>query len=350
MTSKGHEEELGKALQSDRPSPSIMKSCIQCQDWVTMALSNISSRPQQLLNSMGFHLARDQETGNFSVSASSTHNTLSKEPLSVQRWLSSRDGVKESMDRISAHSQHYRDLSSEGKNVAADAASHSRALIASSVEAKEDQIQPHHSGKNNSFVSSHRTGSGCIAAKSTKYNRIKNDMEISCTTCSDEGPEGAARAYVKGPNPLCIVLCANRLSSKEEVEEVLVHELMHVYDVRVREMDLRCATIISMFVIFQTYDFFATISVFFFPQHLPFFRDCVQLAYSEVRAAREAECFSSTRFFKAVCVKDRATIATKNMFPSKGQECVRQVFEDAMKDHTPFTPVEPKSFGIHSKR
>lgn len=76
----------------------------------------------------------------------------------------------------------------------------------------------------------------------------------------------------------------------------------------------------------------------------------MQLAYSEVRAAREAECFSSTRFFKAVCVKDRATIATKNMFPSKGQECVRQVFEDAMKDHTPFTPVEPKSFGIHSKR
>jgi hypothetical protein len=264
MISKGHEEQPGKALQSDRQSPSIMKSCIQCQDWVTMALSNISSRPQQLLNSMGFHLARDQETGNFSVSTSSTHNNLSKEPLSVQRWLSSRDGVRESMDRISANSQHYRDFSSEGKNVAADAASHSRALMASSVEAKEDQLQPHHPGKNNSFVSSHLNGGGCIAAKSTKFNRKKKDMEISCTTCSDEGPEGAARAYVKGPNPLCIVLCANRLSSKEEVEEVLVHELMHVYDVRVREMDLRCATPISMFFIFQTYDSFATISVFFF--------------------------------------------------------------------------------------
>jgi hypothetical protein len=168
------------------------------------------------------------------------------------------------MDKISANSQHYRDFSSEGKNVAADAASHSRALMASSVEAKEDQLQPHHPGKNNSFVSSHLNGGGCIAAKSTKFNRKKKDMEISCTTCSDEGPEGAARAYVKGPNPLCIVLCANRLSSKEEVEEVLVHELMHVYDVRVREMDLRCATPISMFFIFQTYDSFAMISLFFF--------------------------------------------------------------------------------------
>lgn len=76
----------------------------------------------------------------------------------------------------------------------------------------------------------------------------------------------------------------------------------------------------------------------------------MQLAYSEVRAAREAECFSSTRFFKTICVKDRATIATKNMFPSKGQDCVRQVFEDAMNDRTPFTPLKPKSFGISSKR
>lgn len=261
MSAQGHEEQQDVAQQCDRPSPSMMKSCIQCQDWVTMALSNVSSRPQQLLNSMGFHLLRDQETGNFSVSNIRANNSTSKEPRSVQRWLSSRDGVRESMDRIGVHSQHSRDFIPEDKNVATNTSSNSRALMASSVEAKEDQLQPHHPGINNSFVSSHRNDGGCIVAKSsTKFNREKNNMEISCTTCSDEGPEGAARAYVKGPNPLCIVLCANRLSSKEEVEEVLVHELMHVYDVRVREMDLRCVTIIiNMFVIFQTYDPPATI-------------------------------------------------------------------------------------------
>lgn len=76
----------------------------------------------------------------------------------------------------------------------------------------------------------------------------------------------------------------------------------------------------------------------------------MQLAYSEVRAAREAECFSSTRFFKALCVKDRATIATKNMFPSKGQDCVRQVFENALKDQTPFPPLASKNLNNNSNR
>jgi hypothetical protein len=211
MSTQGNEEQKGVALQSDRSSTSMMKSCIQCQDWVTMALSNVSSRPQQLLNSMGFHLIRDQETGKFSVSTSRANNSISKEPRPVQRWLSSRDGVRESIDRIAVHSQHCNDLSPEEKTMANNASSNSRALIASSVEAKEDQLQPLHPVINSSFVSSHRNDGGCIVAKSsTKFNREKNDMEISCTTCSDEGPEGAARAYVKGPNPLCIVLCANR--------------------------------------------------------------------------------------------------------------------------------------------
>ena len=94
---------------------------------------------------------------------------------------------------------------------------------------------------------------------STKDNTPSSiTITIECSPCgSDTRAEACARAYVRGPDPLGIVLCSNRLSSQREIEEVLVHELVHIYDVHVRQMDLR---------------------------------DCKQLAYSEVRAAREAEC------------------------------------------------------------
>lgn len=64
-------------------------------------------------------------------------------------------------------------------------------------------------------------------------------VQILCSWCGDSGAEGGARAYVKGPEPLSIVLCANRLSSRKEIHEVLVHELIHVYDVKFRGFDLR---------------------------------------------------------------------------------------------------------------
>ncbi len=93
---------------------------------------------------------------------------------------------------------------------------------------------------------------------SAKDSSSFTTITIECSPCgSDTRAEACARAYVRGPDPLGIVLCSNRLSSQREIEEVLVHELVHIYDVHVRQMDLR---------------------------------DCKQLAYSEVRAAREAEC------------------------------------------------------------
>lgn len=55
-------------------------------------------------------------------------------------------------------------------------------------------------------------------------------IEIECMKCgSDTRAEGGARAFVRGPEPLSIVLCSNRLSSQREVDEVLVHELVHIY-------------------------------------------------------------------------------------------------------------------------
>ena len=129
-------------------------------------------------------------------------------------------------------------------------------------------------------------------------------VSIACQQCSNTGPEGGARAYVRGPIPLSIVLCSNRLHSPAEVQEVLVHELIHVYDMR-RGLD---------------------------------FHDCHQLAYSEVRAARDAECRSSlNRFTLSYCVKERAGHATNNMFPhQEGGNCVGRVLEAALTDRSPF--------------
>ncbi|KAL7473366.1 hypothetical protein ACHAXS_013815 [Conticribra weissflogii] len=131
-------------------------------------------------------------------------------------------------------------------------------------------------------------------------------VTIECQTCGTETrAEAGARAFVRGPVPLSIVLCSNRLGSQREVDEVLIHELMHVYDVHSRQMDLR---------------------------------ECEQLAYSEIRAAREAECSNSlTSFTSNICVKEKASVATKNMFPEEGRKCVCDVFDRAIHDLAPFS-------------
>lgn len=88
------------------------------------------------------------------------------------------------------------------------------------------------------------------ADPSSRLHQIENDnddtsnnyqwMQIVCKRCSNVGPEAKARAFVMGPTPLSMVVCTNRLygeSKKErrmEMEEILTHEFVHVYDVRVR--------------------------------------------------------------------------------------------------------------------
>jgi len=77
-------------------------------------------------------------------------------------------------------------------------------------------------------------------------------------------------------------------------------------------------------------------------------RDCKQLAYSEVRAAREAECFNSLTAFTAnICAKDKAVNATRNMFPESGRKCVCDIFDEAIKDHAPFEKNTEKGFNQH---
>lgn len=142
-------------------------------------------------------------------------------------------------------------------------------------------------------------------------------LRFECRKCSSEGAEGGARALLMAPVPEpLIVLCSNRLSSKAEVPDAVRHELIHAFDFYVRRLDLyRCDT----------------------------------LAYSEVRAAREAECDPSMSvlyrapiagaWFLESCIRERATAATSSIFPrEEAERSVTHVYRDAIKDRSPLAP------------
>jgi hypothetical protein len=102
------------------------------------------------------------------------------------------------------------------------------------------------------------------------------------------------------------------------MEQVLLHELMHVYDVKKLNLDLR---------------------------------DCVNLAYSEIRAAREAECHDS--WMQPYCVKQKALQATSNLFPQQAGSCISQAYQKAINDLRPFQEKESNGAGssnCHSER
>jgi len=185
-------------------------------------------------------------------------------------------------------------------------------VLATSASAMEETNSntPNHSHNN------HTT------AGSTKF--LTETIKIECRPCATTGPEQGARALIMGPTPLSIVACTNRLTpnDQEEMDQVLTHELLHAYDVKQLHLN---------------------------------FSDCESMAYSEVRAAREAECSISSShfgnassttatggwaspaaFLKQYCVKQKAIAATHNLFPRQGRNCVRTVFNKAYADPRPF--------------
>ncbi len=173
----------------------------------------------------------------------------------------------------------------------------------------------------------------------SKLKRIRNPLtiELKCRKCETTGPEAGARAFLMGPEPLSIILCHNRIhSNSDEIQEILTHELIHLYDVQTLQLDLS---------------------------------DCETVAYSEVRAAREAECTDAIQqqqqqsaaaaaanhnknfvqeltstleqhVYKPYCVRSIALGATRNMFPKEGTKCLNKVWETAYQDHRPF-PAAP---------
>jgi hypothetical protein len=112
-------------------------------------------------------------------------------------------------------------------------------------------------------------------------------------------------------------MCANRLHSPRQVKEALLHELIHSYDYVVRDMDITQGRL---------------------------------LACSEVRSAREAECFEKTLAlcesssllrglcdkWTRRCVRQTADRATSSMFPEGGRGYVGEMFEECYQDRSPF--------------
>ncbi|CAB9504733.1 Mitochondrial inner membrane protease ATP23 homolog [Seminavis robusta] len=163
--------------------------------------------------------------------------------------------------------------------------------------------------------------SSSLSNTTTPIRYTTETIRIECRPCEETGPEQGARALIMGPNPLSIIACTNRLAvhDRAEMSEVLVHELVHAYDVRRLRLD---------------------------------FSDCESTAYSEVRAAREAECYTGSKWaptlLQEFCVKQRAIAATNNVFPTWGRKCVRSVFADAYKDPRPFSQDDLRQYVLRS--
>lgn len=130
-------------------------------------------------------------------------------------------------------------------------------------------------------------------------------IELKCRKCASTGPEAGARAFLMGPQPLSVIVCYNRVhSERAEVEEILTHELVHLYDLQTLKLDLQ---------------------------------ECENLAYSEVRAAKAAECRDSWHpHLQSYCVRQKAICATNNLFPVEGRSCIQRVFQHAFADNRPF--------------
>ena len=143
---------------------------------------------------------------------------------------------------------------------------------------------------------------------------ITAQLHISCQDCSrtSQDVNQNTRAILRASVPLEITVCCNRLK-ESEIEEVIVHELVHAYDYSKNRCD---------------------------------FSSCEGLAYSEVRAAREAEClkgFFPFEFMRQSCVRDCAIRSTSNLFPKQqAATCVDAVLLKGMKDLQPLPAPSPE--------
>jgi hypothetical protein len=151
-------------------------------------------------------------------------------------------------------------------------------------------------------------------------------IPLICRPCAWTGQESKVRAFVTD-NPMTMVFCNGRCEN--DLETILVHELTHLFDVHRLHLNLR---------------------------------ECHDLAYSEIRAAKFAECHrqhdrspvvdgtSSNHHHTttngndvakvAKCIRRRAQAATSMAMPQQEPQAVKSCIEDAyhraMRDNRPF--------------
>ena len=306
-TASAAETKHGKAssatVDNQSSSAALSRGCRRCLTHLTKALDE-NPRPQHLLRALGAaeHGSTDgSETKKLYAPAEdergviiSLEKLVSEEDIAVRR-----DGDTDHQPRSAREHTRLDDTATLAR----------RFTEAATVLVKNIQ----HTVENGSVLTTspaHESETHDMP-KQVAPKKELTTISIECVPCGEATrAEAGARAFVKGPDPLSIVLCSNRLASQGEIDEVLVHELVHIYDVHSRRMDLR---------------------------------QCDQLAYSEIRAAREAECSGSRTSFTAnLCARDKATVATRNIFPEEGRTCVCDVFDEAMKDRAPFSEAESR--------
>lgn len=273
---------------TDEERPSLSSECKKCVNNLMSTLQSIQSKPMTLLKSMGV------EISSFEQNATGVLVHLPESTTQQHRNIS----------HVSENNK--KEVEAFGGTPPAASGSGSESSSSINIDNKNGDILGEVTKKlTQSFGQISPPSSQSIPVATSATTKPGVELLIKCRKCGNDGPEGAARAYVAGPYPLSIILCSNRLYRKEDMDEVLVHELMHVYDVHYRNWDLT---------------------------------NCHTLAKSEVRAAREAECADTTMSFtKRYCAKERAKVATGNMFPDLGNKCVAAVFEEAMEDKAPFS-------------
>ncbi|KAL7497009.1 hypothetical protein ACHAWT_005130 [Skeletonema menzelii] len=306
---------------------SLSAECESCVSYLTRALDRVGSKQQSLLRAMGVVSQRssgeEEKIYRRSQDGRGIIVQLKSEPSAIEPVLNKSianhlnnavkaDGNNEAVRRRTKSTiKEQQQFIDNGNGTTATATLRNRLTKAASQLVEGIRHSADDIINNDSVLSTspNDENNHIQQRRDTRKSTTLATIAIECQQCgSDTRAEAGARAYVKGPDPLSIVLCSNRLSSQREIDEVLTHELIHVYDIKKKKMDLT---------------------------------NCKQLAYSEIRAAREAECGNSlTAYTQKICSKDKATVATKNMFPDEGRGCVCSVFDEAVNDHTPFAPVQ----------
>lgn len=179
-------------------------------------------------------------------------------------------------------------------------------------------------------------------AKSAPMTKIvttsRERMYIECLVFVDTN----CHRYFSAPNikdhlsidPPKIVVCADKMSSALEIREVLTHEMIHAFDHCVRRRDLTAVS---------------------------------ELACSEIRAAREAECKASfddglgevcgilgidpsqnirktnglsrleniCQWYQKRCVRRCAGKSIRPLFPDTADTAINSMFESCFRDHEP---------------
>lgn len=105
--------------------------------------------------------------------------------------------------------------------------------------------------------------------------------QVTCRKCDDIKEKGA-KAFIVSGNPMEVVVCLNRGGNPEDIATSLTHEMIHAYDYILNRCD---------------------------------FNTCKGLAFTEVRAAKYAECNGEKiNWFRNNCIKRHAVNSTAVCF------------------------------------